>query len=248
MSWRQLLQWALALYPRPWRHRYDDEVMATVEDLLGGGHARPARLLASLLWGALKEQWRPSIPAQPAVGSYAGSEALMRHRNWVKRRRELDPGTLAFFERGEVVYATFDGYKAFPRCHRAAVSGLLTLALVVAIPTVETALTGLPFNFDFNSLILWSWLGLAVFQGGLLVIAMLGGWSRRMLAATSLGLVVLRLNWLGRPQEIVGRQPAVVPEVVRRNRTYSQVRFGQRSIWIRRDDDVVVRYMGAVAA
>lgn len=69
MSQRRLLQWALGLYPRPWRNRYADEMMAAVDDLLGGGDARPARLLVSLLWGALKERWRPTVPAPTAVAS-----------------------------------------------------------------------------------------------------------------------------------------------------------------------------------
>jgi hypothetical protein len=48
MNWRRVA-WALRLYPRPWRKRYEAEVSDLTEELIQAGEATPSRAAAELV-------------------------------------------------------------------------------------------------------------------------------------------------------------------------------------------------------
>lgn len=168
----------------------------------------------------------------------------MRHRRWFVRQRKPDGRVLAHLEPGEEVHAIFDGETAFPRCHRFGITYFVALVFGFGAYTIPTALAGAPVALNGSAL--WPWLALALFASCFVLVAHLGGWSRRTLAATSYGLIVFRLDPLGRPREVLGRQQASPPVLLRRTRAYDYVAFGPNRIWIARDADVVMRYMIAV--
>ncbi len=246
MTHRRLFQAIVRLYPQAWRDRYGQECMSTITDLLDAAQARPLRLAVNLLRVALKERVRPTVVGPiSTVGFFVPPPSLLRHKDWRSRRR-LNQRELTLFGAREEIIGTFDGYTISPYWRGVGRRGIF-ISAIWSPPQIYLALNYPLFPagehrwFAMFGLV-W---GPAIGVAGLLLViaAYLRGWPRIMLAATTAGLVTLRLDRLGRPTAVIARRPALKPVLLRQGRLHRRVRLGDLEVWIPADADPVLSHM-----
>ncbi len=244
MSWRWWLHRILAFYPTAWRKRYGREAAVVIDDLLADGRARPARLAANLVAAAIRERARALFTHQsPRIpGGWLWPPRRLRLYRDRLGRTGLDPSSESLFEPGEEVIATFGAVTSHPSL-RSSTSNMAIFAAMLTGLALYFSRHGAPVSTEVLDLEAAALDVLVLAACAFLRVTR----SRRvMFAATTTGLVQCRRDWLGRPRQVINRQPAVAPSLIKTTRAGRKVRLGETVVWVSPKTDRLMGWMAAV--
>jgi len=158
-------------------------------------------------------------------------------------RTGLDSYSEALFEPEDEVIATFGAVTSHPRL-RSSASNMAFLAAMQTGLALYFGRQGAPVStevLDFEAATLDALvLGVCVFLR-------LRGSRRVMFAATTTGLVQCRRDWLGRPRQMINRQPVVAPTLVKTTSAGRKVALGETVVWVSPKTDHLMGWMAHIS-